>query len=287
MKRIALVLAVALLCVIVPGARADDTLFVLQKLSDRRLSPAPLVFTQLPPAMPPYLQAIQNAGGARSKNGYVIRAAHYTPNGPDAIVALSRGDYKSIKAALRAYRRDRFKVRSTRIRHRRGYVLTRKLSGPREWILEWVEDGHVYSLGTGTPKKVSVKDLRSTAAGLEHLTGQFLGDYFQPGSNNTDFGAVLVTTEHTVTGHIDFGTDNCTYNGSPAAGHGGGIDLGAVRLNGNAFSAPIGGGWTGTLSGTVSTNAVGLTLHGTGSFNGENCDTGQMAVTATPFHQNS
>jgi hypothetical protein len=282
--RKAAALGITLFAAIVPNARADDSLFVLQKLSDLRLNPAPLVFTKLPAAMPPYLLALQNSGGAH-KGGYAIRAVHYTPQGPDAIAALSRDDYKNIKAALRSFRRDRFKVHPTRIRHKHGYLLTRNLGGVRESILEWVEDGHVYSLGSGTPKKVSVRDLRNTAAALEHLTGQFLGSYFQPGSGNTSFDAVLVTTEHTITGHIDFGTDNCTTGGNPAAAYGGGIDLGAVRLNGNAFSVPIGGGWTGNMSGTVSGNAVTLSLHGTGSFSGEACDTGDMTVTATPFHE--
>jgi hypothetical protein len=43
-------------------------------------------------------------------------------------------------------------------------VLTSKV-GVRESIIFWREDGSVYSIVTGTPKKVSVGGLRGLAAG--------------------------------------------------------------------------------------------------------------------------
>jgi hypothetical protein len=53
-----------------------------------------------------------------------------------------------------------FGARSTRVRGRRGYLLTRRL-GVTTWYLLWSEDRRVYELGTGTPRTVSLRRLRN------------------------------------------------------------------------------------------------------------------------------
>ena len=137
-------------------------------------------------------------------------------------------------------------------------------------------------------RKVSVKDLRFTAASLDRLGANYIGSYFAPGTNNTSFDAVLVTTAHTLTGELEFGTDNCTFNGAAGAAHGGSATFTALPLRSSAFTIPLASGfvspkgWSGTIDGTVSPSAVTLTLQGTGTFDDEPCDTGRLSVTAEP-----
>ena len=110
-------------------------------------------------------------------------------------------------------------------------------------MLLWREDGSVYWMASGTPKKVSVRGMRATAAGLDHLGANYGGSYFVPGSNNSSLGATLVTTRHFISGVIEWGTDNCTSNGFPAAAHGGSAGFFMLPLRSGAFSMPLTEGW--------------------------------------------
>jgi hypothetical protein len=279
MRRV--LLGILLFGLLAPSARADG-FETLQALAKRHLRPAPLVPATAPAPLSD-LGATLATGPGRGKGGYALRLVHYTPNGPDAVIAVSRGDYGSIKAALRAFRRDSYTKRTTRIRGRRAYLVTRRA---RETALVWSEDGGVYIVATGTQRKVSVSGLRATANGLEHLGANYIGDYFQPGSNNTSLGAVLVATERHVSGVVEWGTDNCTFNGFPAAAHGGSATFMLLPLVSAAFSFPLNGplvspsGWNGTLSGTFTPAAIDVTLQGSGTFDEESCDTGPMSVSA-------
>jgi hypothetical protein len=274
-----LVLAVLILGLFAPQARADG-LLTLQKLAKRHLRPAPLVPTSAPRPLSNLNATLETAPGR--KGGYAVRLAHYTDYGPDAIIVLSRDDYRSLRAALRDYRRAGFTVGRTRIRGRRASRLTRNGST----VLLWKEGGRIFSIATGTPRKVTVKGLRATAAGLEPLGANYLGQYFAPGSNNTFFDATLVTTQHHVSGLVEWGTDNCTFNGEPAAAYAGQASFMMLPLSSGAFSIPLDGplvtpkGWNGSISGVVSTSAINLTMQGSGVFDDESCDTGPMAVTA-------
>jgi hypothetical protein len=133
---------------------------------------------------------------------------------------------------------------------------------------------------------VSVRGLRATASGLEHLGANYLGSYFAEGSNNTSFGATLVTTQRFVSGIVEWGTDNCTFNGAPSAAHGGTATFMMLPLRSGAFSIPLNGplvspaGWNGTISGTASPTAINLAIQGNGTFDDEACDTGPMSVSA-------
>lgn len=283
MRRIPL-LAVLAFCLLAPAAHADG-LDTLQRLAKRHLSPAPLVPTAAPRPLS-NLEVALTTSPARGKRGYGLRLAHYTDSGPDAIIVLERGSFSSVRAAVRDYRRGGYRVKRTRLRGRRAFLLTRKLDGGRSSVIVWREDKSVYSIGTGTPRKVSLRGLRATAKGLDRLGANYIGSYWAQGTNNTQLGAVLVTTQHFVTGIVDWGTDNCTFNGFPAAAHGGSARFIMLPLRSGAFSMPLNGplaspaGWSGALSGTASSPAVNVTIQGSGTFDGTACDTGLMSVSA-------
>jgi hypothetical protein len=277
MRRVPLVVLAFLLAA--PAAARADGLETLQDLAKRHLRPAPLVPTSAPRPLSELSAALDTAPG-RGKRGYGLRLVHYGSYGPDAIIALERGAYRSTRSALRDHRRNGYRVRRTRLRGRRAFLLTRKLGGVRSSALLWREDGSVYLLDSGTPKKVSVRGMRATAAGLDHLGANYGGSFFAEGSNNTSLGATLVTTRHFISGVIEWGTDNCTSNGFPAAARGGSASFLMLPLRRGAFSMPLAEGWNGSLSGTVSAPAVSVALQGSGSFDGVACDTGPMTVTA-------
>src|SRR3954447_21495115 len=114
----ACVVALAALAVVAP-ARAD--LFdSYQRLASRNLRPAPLVFTTAPRAFRPIASHVESGTSVR-RSGYGMRLLHFGPGGVDGVVAISGGDFRTIRAALRFQRRDGFHVRRTRIRGHRGY----------------------------------------------------------------------------------------------------------------------------------------------------------------------
>jgi hypothetical protein len=268
---------------VVPAAHADG-LETLQSLAKRNIKPAPLVPTTAPGILTP-LSVTLTTSPALSKHGYALRMVHYTAYGPDAVIALSRGDYKTVRAALHDLTKPQgFTAKRTRIRGKRGYLLTGH-HDVREWELLWSEDGRVYEMGTGTPKKISVKKLRATAAGLDHLERDYVGDFYDQNTGN-DFGVVIASTQHTVSGNITFGGTCTMANGLPGSPHAGQADFFALRRQGNSFSVPFGSdiisppGWTGSISGTVSPNAIVVNGRVTGSFDGDACDSGPFTVTA-------
>jgi hypothetical protein len=273
-------LAPLLLLLIVPAAHADG-LDALQRLARRNLNPQPLVPTAGPPILRP-LSVSVTLGPGRTKKGYGIRMLHYTSYGPDAVIALSRNDYKSVRAALRDL--TGYKAKKTRIRGKRGYVLTRHLDVTDRFLL-WSEDGQVYMLGSGTPRKISLKMLRATAAGLDHLERDYIGDVYDQNTGN-DFGVVIVTTQHTVSGDISFGGTCTMPNGLPGTPRAGQADFFVLPRHGNSFTVPFTSdivtppGWNGSITGTVSPNAITVNGRVTGSFDGDACDSGPFTVTA-------
>jgi hypothetical protein len=274
-------LALLAFCLLAPSARADG-FETLQDLAKQHLRPAPLVPTTAPRLFSD-LRTSLSAGPGIGKGGYGLRLVHYAPGGPpDAVIALARGEYASLPAALRDFRRNGYAKRTTRVRGKRAYLLART----RSRFIVWSEDGRVYTIGTGSPNKVPASALRAAAAGLEHLGVNYIGSFFVPGTNNTSLGGVLVTTEHHVSGVVDWGTDNCVANGFPGPAYGGSATLMMLPIQGGAFSIALNGplvkpaGWSGTLSGTVSPAAIDLSLQGAGTFDGVSCDTGPMSASA-------
>lgn len=265
-----------------PAPASGDALYTLQRLVKLHLKPAPLVATKAPALLSDF-DGTLSITPVRRRGAYAWRLVHYTSNGPDAVIAFSHGDESSLSRALHDRRGSRYRISNTRVRGRRAYVAIRKVGGRTEVIeLLWVEDGAVMSMATGTPRKVTLKGLRLTAAGLDRVVGSYVGSYFMPGSGNTSLDAVLVATTHTITGVIEFGTDNCTFDGRSAAAHGSSVSPIFLPLDGNAFTTPLTSGWSGNAAGTVSRDSVEVHVTGTGTFPDAQCDLGDMSVTATP-----
>jgi hypothetical protein len=258
-----------------PAAASADVMELYQDLSARRLSPAPLVPTSAPRVFAPLDQTITGLG-SRRRSGYGFRLVHYGSGGPDAIIALQAGNASTLKAALRYDTKVfGFKAKRTRIRGRAGYLLTR----PRERALLWSEGGRVYEIGSGTPRKVSLKDLRATAAGLDKLERDYLGSGGDPDLGG---GALAVTTAHTITIDVSWGA-NCTMpGGMPSASYAGSAHATLLRRSGARFGLDIAQtrtgdlAWAGSVSGTIGPDAIALGMQASGVFDGNTCDTGPI-----------
>jgi len=273
--RLALGVAAFAAALLVPPAAQADVLAVLQQLDERRLTPAPLVPTTAPRSLRPLDRTLESAT-TRRRAGYSLRIA---TAGADAIVVLEGGQYRSMAALLREMtRRFSFRSRPTRVRNRRGHLLTRRLGPVQRW-LAWVEDGRVYSLGTGTARKVSLSELRATATGLDRLVGAFGGSP-DPATSTEAFAAV---TARTVSARVSWEA-RCTDPGATESyARVGTAEVSLLRRAGTAFSFDIASnltepeGWTGDIGGTVAQDAVALTLRATGTVAGASCDTGPMS----------
>ena len=274
MARVLIAVAIALAGLSVPAVAGADVLDSYQRIAARGLTPAPLVPTTAPPALRPIERTI-STGTTRGGRGYSIRLAR---TGPDAIIVVTGGEFRSMRAFLREHRqRLGFRARRTRIRGHRGYLLTRRL-GPLQRTLAWVERGVVYSVGSGTPRKVSLAHLRSTARGLDRLGRDWIG-----GSGNPDSGSYgfAVTTERTITVSVSFEA-NCGSAGSVRAGQ---AQVTLMRRQGNGFSFDIAerrvgsDPWAGSVTGTISATAITLDVRATGTIDGEVCDSGPLTLT--------
>ena len=148
-------------------------------------------------------------------------------------------------------------------------------------MLLWAEGGVVYTIGTGTLKKVSLAELRATAAGLDRLGGAFVGTGGDP---DLGTGALATTTAHTVTAHVEWGAHCALPDGTPAADRGGSASVTLLRRSGAAFHFDIAeDGWTGGVDGTVGAGSVDLTVRATTSVDGATCDTGTVSFTLEPM----
>jgi hypothetical protein len=260
-----------------PATAGADVLDAYQRVAARGLTPAPLVPTAVPPALAPIDRTI-TMGTTRGGRGYSLRIVHYDRNGPDAIIVVTGGEFRSMRAFLRDHRqRLGFRARRTRIRGHRGYLLTRRL-GPLQRTLAWVERGVVYSIGSGTPRKVSLAHLRSTARGLDRLGRDWIGGSGNPDSSSYGFA---VTTARTITVSVAFEA-NCGSAGSIRAGQ---AKVTLMRRQGNSFAFDIADHrvgsdpWAGTVTGTISPSAVTLDVRATGTIDGEACDSGPLSLT--------
>src|ERR671919_2146524 len=110
-----------------------------------------LVPTAIPRAFRP-IERSPELGTTIGGRGYAVRLVHQGRMGPDAVIEVSGGEFGSIRALVSERRREGYgSPRRTRVRGRRGYLLTRRV-GIRTRELAWVERGLVYSLGSGTPR---------------------------------------------------------------------------------------------------------------------------------------
>ena len=270
----------ALVVLGVPAGSSADVLTEYQDLAARRLSPAPLVPTAVPRSVAPLERTI-SPSPSRRRSGYGLRVVN---GAQTAVVVLEGGSFKNMKAALRDGKRLGFKARRTRVRGHRGYLFTRHV-GSTQWLLVWVEDGRVYTLGTGTPRKVSLKQLRATAADLEHLGRYYIGAPDDP--DNSSEGEA-VTTDHAITARVSWEAQ-CVPPGRILHGDPRGERTGddapvsgeRVHLRHRATPGRD-GPWSGSVSGTISPTAITLTIHATGTIDGLTCDIGQLSFALKP-----
>ena len=276
--------SIALAGLSAPAPARAGVLDTYQRLAARGLTPAPLVPTTVPPTLAPAERTI-DSGTTRGGRGYSIRIVHVGRNGPDGVIVVAGGEFRSMRAILRDHRQLGFRApRPTRVRGHRGYLLTRRL-GPLARSLVWVEGGVVYSIGSGTPRKVSLAQLHSTARGLDRLEHDWIGTSSDPDSST---GAVAVTTRRTVTADIDFEA-NCTApGGSAGTVRAGRATVTLLRRSGNSFTFDLAQHrqgsepWAGTVTGTIAPTAITLEIRATGTIDGDACDSGPMTITLAP-----
>ena len=262
--------AIGLAALALPAPAEAQVLDVYSRLATRDLRPAPLVPTRVPRSLAPMDRTV-SAAPVQRRNGYALR---FTNAAADAVLVVAGGDYRSMAAVRRDARRLSMSVRRTRIRGRSGYLLSRQ----SERVLVWPEGGRIHTIGTGTPRKVSVAALRATAAGVEPLERDYIGSAGDPDNPSEGF---FVTTPRTVTGRVDWGAACLNPDGSPGgtprAGH---MSVTMLERRGNTFAFDIASeGWTGTVTGTVASGAVTVSLRATGTFDGVPCDTGPVQIT--------
>ena len=265
------------------SARADvyDT---YSGLSARHLKPAPLVFTSVPPAFRPADHALVD-DGALGRGGYLIRVLHYKNNLPDGVIALERNRFRTLAATLRdAKRTFLFHVaRHVRVHGHKGLLLVRRGPNGTEREFLWSEGKAVYTIGSGTPRYVSLAALRATANHLEHVVQDYIGSSADPNSGSEGYGVV---TEHTLTLHVDFDA-TCVPPDQPLAAYaaGGQTSVTLMPRNGNNFSwdiaqhHPSDQQWSGTVTGTIAPSAITVQLHATGALRGDSCDSGPVSLT--------
>ena len=267
-------ISIALAVLVVPSAAGADVLGVYQELASRRLDPAPLVPTAVPPSLRPFDRTV-GTGQTRRGRGYSLRMVD---GAQTAVLVVTGGEFKSMRTKLHDLRMLGFDApKRTRIRGRRGYLVTRRL-GPLVRELAWVEGGVVHSVGSGTPRKVSLRQLRSAARKLERLEPEWFGSHDDPDNSS---GAFAVTTERTVTIDVDFEAA-CT--GYVRVGQAG-VTL--LRRNGDSFAFDVAEHrrgtdrvpWTGTVTGTIAPAGITVQVNATGVSDGDVCKTGPLTLT--------
>jgi hypothetical protein len=278
MRRLRSVVAVSVvvagLCGPAPaGAQVSDA---YQRVAEKRLSFAPLVPTTVPRSLRPIDRTV-SLGSTRGGRGYSLRLVR---NGPEAVLVVTGGEFKRLRAVLRDGRRGGFRARRTRVRGHRGYLLTRR-GRPVARELAWVERGVVYTVGSGTPRTVSLGELRSAARDLDRLERDWIGASSDPDNSSEAFG---VTTEHTVTVNVSFEA-SCTVPGSPEPTvRVGQAAVTLLRRQGDRFAFDIAehradeAPWTGTVTGTIAPTAITLEIRASGTIDGLACDTGTLTL---------
>jgi hypothetical protein len=264
-----------------PAPAPADVLGVYERLAELDLSRAPLVPTTVPASLRPIDETIA-LGSSLRRGGYAIRLVR-EGGSTAAVIALEGGTYASMRQARSdLVRRQSFRARATRVRGHAGLALTRRR--PTVHGLVWREGGVVYWMATGTARTVSRAELRATASGLDALEHGWVGSGPDP---NLETGAVLVTTRRTVSGSLSWGA-NCTApDGSPGTQYAGSVDVTLLPRSGDRFAFDLAGRdtgslrWSGSVSGTVASDAVTLTIRATGTFDGNACDTGAVQVRLT------
>ena len=279
-RRICLYVAAgALLGAAAPAPASADVYITFRDLVGRQLSPTPLVPTTAPASLRPIDETIRKFATSSPRGYGIVLAA--PPRSRPAVIALSGGTYRSVSAARKQLRRLKYRARSTRVRSRRGYLLTRTTTR----LLLWAEEGRVYTLATNTPRTVSVAGLQEMATNLDRLGGAFVGES-EDSRNTVD----VVTTQRTATVDVDFQAP-CTASDGLSAGSERAMTSGVlVPRQGDAFTFDVApglrdpGAWQGTVSGNVGPNGGTVEIRAaTVNEFGDRCDTGALSLGLRPY----
>jgi hypothetical protein len=287
-----LALATAAAAFAFPSPASADYIAVSQKLADRHLRPAPLLPTTAPRSLQT-LDATMELSSTRRRSAYAIAMRNaYRSNTIDTVIFLEGGEYKSLRAALHAFRGSR--AHSTRVRGRRAYLISAQ--GVR--TLFWSEGGRVYEMGSGTPRTVSLKELRATAEALDPLVGGFSGSVESTSESGvfSSHEAFVAVTRHTVSADVDWSADCVTPDGRPGTQRAGRARAALQPRRGDEFSFDIAPfavrgsppvPWQGTVSGTVGASGGTLNMRATAVAEGETCDSGPVTLTLRPGDRGS
>jgi hypothetical protein len=280
-------LSFAILAIAVPPAQAGF-IEVSQDLAKRNLRPAPLVPTTAPRSLAP-LDATIGRTPTRRRSAYAIALRNaFRSSTIDSVLFLEGGEYKSLHAALHDFRGSR--AHGTRVRGRRAYLISAQ--GVR--TLFWSEGGRVYEIGSGTPRTVSLKELRATAEGLDPLVGGSSGSVESTSESGvfSSHEAFVATTRRTVSADIDWSADCTTPDGrmgtqragraravfQPRRGEAFSFDVAPFTVTGS--STPV--AWQGTVSGSVDASGGTISWRITAVAEGETCDSGPVTIPLRP-----
>lgn len=279
-------LGTAVLAIAAPPAHAGY-IEVSTDLAKRNLRPAPLMPTTAPRSVSPINLTIARSP-TRRRSAYAISLRNaFKSSTIDSVLFLEGGEYKSLRAARRDFRGSH--IQSTRVRGHSGYLFSSH--GLRS--LFWSEGGRVYELGSGTPRTVSLKEMRAAADGLDPLVGGFSGstDSTTESGVFNSYEAFIAVTRRTVSTDVDWSANCTTADGRMGTQRAGRALAVLQPRRGNAFSfdiapfrvessTPI--PWQGTVSGTIGASGGTIDLRATALADGETCDSGPVTFPLKP-----
>jgi hypothetical protein len=278
-------LTVSIAALVLPATANAGVIEVSTDLAKRKLHPAPLMPTTAPRSLSPLNLTIDRAPTRRRSAYAISMRSAFRSDQIDSVLFLEGGEFKSMRAVFHDFRGT--PRRGTRVRGRRAYLFS--AHGLRSLI--WSEGGRIYEMGSGTPRTVSLKEMRATADGLDPLVGGFSGS-FDSSSETGAFSsneAFVAATRRTFSADIDW-TANCTTpDGRPGTQRAGRALATLQPLRSAAFSYDVGPfvinseiPWQGTVTGAINASGGTIGWRVTTVAEGENCDSGPVSITLTP-----
>ena len=304
----AMLLFAALACVLLrpAAAHAEQDLFSAYDELLKRVHPAPLLATYLPPGLGPVtepgnpagwmeLEAVPESGGHYSMtyNRIIPSRREGTPAKLAADLAITQLHFSSLAVARRKERRF-YRFSATTVRGHPGLAF-RPRHGTTTGYL-WAESGRVYEIATATPHTLSNAELLSTAQTLGHVEADLFGQasFFYSYGNSAGAGADLLVTDVAVIANVNW-TTPC--NEGPEGiqrGAGGGAVL-TLPLSGGSFSLPptaiastgnVMPGepttWIVSISGSIAGTGGTLSVGASGESATEKCSLAPIASTLAP-----
>ena len=259
-----------------PGVAAPGHILgIYQDLAERHETPAPLVPLDVPKQFGSLDRSIFPTP-TRGGRGYafgLVNGSH------SAALGLAGGEFKTLKALVRdqegLHPRPLHRIE---VRGRHGYLFPNQ-RGAR--TIAWIERGTLYYMVTGTPRRVSQRDMLTYAAGLDRLGNSYLGATDDPQSSTEAFG---VTTAHTLSLRVGIEMA-CTFNGAPSSPRVANALVELMPRSGATFSFDFAANkldreaWTGTVSGTIAPAAISIQAQVGGDVpsTGEQCSSGTVS----------